>query len=85
LKFDISADVLNRTTKCPSDFYCLNSGSDPKCSESMTMCPVEVHIENSVLFVRAPHNLLCSYKIHFGTSYICTCPVRYEISKRYNK
>jgi hypothetical protein len=50
----------------------------------MPMCPVEIHIEGSVLFVTAPHSLLCPYKIHFGTNYICTCPVRYELSSRYN-
>jgi hypothetical protein len=54
------------------------------CSEDMPMCPVEIHIEKSVLFVKAPHNALCPYKMHFGTNYICTCPVRHEISKRYN-
>jgi hypothetical protein len=54
------------------------------CSEDMPMYPVEIHIEKSVFFVKAPHNALCPYKMHFATSYICTCPVRHEISKRYN-
>jgi hypothetical protein len=54
------------------------------CSEDMPMCLVEIHIEKSVLFVKAPHDTLCPYKMHFGTSYVCNCPVRYEISKRYN-
>lgn len=85
MKFDISQDVIKRTTKCPSNFYCLDDTESPMCAEDTPMCPVEIHIEKSVLFVKAPHTILCPYKVHFGTSYICTCPVRYEISKQYNK
>ena len=80
--FNISKESLQRTTKCPSNFLCLNNDKNPMYSKERPMCSVEVPLE-SMIFIKDMNNESI-YKEKYGTGYLCTCPVRFEIYNRYN-
>jgi hypothetical protein len=81
---EVSEDARRRTTKCSSDFFCLKSNGNPKCSEEMPLCSVDYYIDKTDLVVKFTSNTDCPYKSSFGQRYICTCPVRHEIFERYH-
>ena len=84
MKIEISEEVINKTTKCHSDFYCLNDAENPKCSDGLAMCPVEKNIADGMVFVDFNNDFSCNYSMSFATDKrICHCPVRYEIYTRY--
>ena len=84
VKFEISSDTIKRTTKCQSNFSCLNGEENPKCNNGLAMCSVEDHIAHEMVFVDFNNYYSCNYSIPFGEIHrICNCPVRYEIYKRY--
>jgi hypothetical protein len=75
----LSDDVLTQTTKCEMDFACLSNRTDH-------LCKVERLIgfgSKPVLFLRQGEEPYCHYNFGFGTSIICSCPVRLELYKRY--
>ncbi len=71
----IDNDIVQKTTKCRENFSCL-SGKTP-------LCKVECCIENKVLFIKCISNEPCDYRVSFGHSYVCVCPVRIELYNRY--
>jgi hypothetical protein len=62
---------LFATTKCGNDFSCLTGGKACICKVSKLMA-------GKVLFME-PATTPCEYRISFGTSSICNCPVRRKI------
>ncbi len=85
-KLEISEDIINRTTHCHSNFYCLNNEENPQCPVGLTMCKVERKIGEGMVFVKYNNSIACNYCLPFGKGdKICCCPVRYEIYERYNK
>jgi hypothetical protein len=72
----VDDNIQQKTTKCRKNFFCL-SGETPLCS-------VELCIENNIHFVKCISNEPCSYRVPFGYSYVCTCPVRKELYNNYN-
>ena len=84
-KLEISEDIIKLTTKCHSNFSCLNDKYNPKCPDGLDMCPVENHIDNRMVFVNFNNDYSCVYSMPFGLTHrICHCPVRNEIYKRYS-
>ncbi len=77
MKYKISTDVLNETTKCTGDFSCLNGMTD-------CICEVNTNINNRIIFINPCDNKSCKYMLSFGYKYICTCPTRMEIFSSYN-
>ena len=75
---EISEDIIKLTTKCMHDFSCLNSGKD-------CLCSVEEFPGNSILFVKgdSANKRSCGYCMHIGESFVCNCPIRNEIYRRY--
>ena len=85
MKIGISDEVIKRTTKCHSNFACLNDEEYPKCSDGLAVCEIENHIAQNLLFVNFENNCSCNYSTPFGAGkIICKCPVRYEIYQRYS-
>ena len=82
MAFKVSDEAIKGTTKCSWNFKCLEYNKSPKCAVNKPMCEVENTLEN-YLFVDWNHEK-CHYKLDFGDSFICLCPVRKEIYKRYN-
>ncbi|MCX9011739.1 MAG: hypothetical protein OIN66_11535 [Candidatus Methanoperedens sp.] len=72
----ISEDILKKTSRCKKNFSCLSG-------EISTLCKVEFCIEDKIHFIRCVTTMPCSYKIPFGYSYVCICPVRKELHNRY--
>jgi len=59
--------VLSMTKKCPNNHDCL---------KNKTICKVTDAINKEVFFIEnnQDHNY-CPYKMDFGFSQVCTCPV----------
>ena len=74
-KRDINDDTLQNTTKCGKGFACLSSGDG-------CLAEVESAVGGTLLFVECTDGS-CRYRIHFGHSYVCTCPTRVEIYAKY--
>ena len=72
----IPEDILKQTTRCKKNFYCLPNGEEH-------LCKVSSFIDNKVCVVECSNEISCTYKIPFGNSIICTCPLRAEIYRQY--
>ena len=81
MKFNISKEVLEETTKCPNDFSCLFSGQ----TENSVECKAQWAVSRNMLFVQSDKLLDCPYKIPFGDGQFCTCPTRFSIYKKYRQ
>jgi hypothetical protein len=46
------------------------------------MCEVIQCVNREVHFVCGTEGGICDYRINFGSSYICSCPVRKEIYRQ---
>ena len=77
MKFKISADILNETIKCRTNFSCLNGSTE-------CLCTVKEKVNNAILFVKPADNR-CNYCLPFGYSQICLCPARMELFKKYGR
>ncbi len=78
MKLIISDETLKKTDQCTSNFQCLTEPNYPRCT-------VDRLIEDNGVFIKNRGDISCPYLISFGYSFICNCPVRYEIFKQYNK
>ncbi|MEN8264056.1 MAG: hypothetical protein ABFR82_11390 [Nitrospirota bacterium] len=72
----IDEDVKTSTTKCDKDFKCL-------VDNTYTLCRVTQSIHDEVLFVECLEESYCNYKMSFGFSNICNCPIRKELYKKF--
>lgn len=77
MKFAVSEDVIKKATKCGSNFSCLSG-------EEVCLCEIEDFAGDKLHFIK-PGNATgeCNYRMGFGFSYLCNCPVRKEIYKQY--
>lgn len=75
-KLTINQNIIDQTHSCEFDKKCLENEDYPICS-------VENMIDNQVLFVFKPSLNGCNYVFNFGESYLCGCPIRKEIYRRY--
>ena len=77
-KMDIIIDeeTIEKTTNCDKNFNCLSN-------ELHVYCPVKRCVDGKVHFIKCLEGNSCTYMLRFGDSYMCTCPVRKEIFKRY--
>jgi len=72
----ISEEVLKKTTECKKNFSCL---SDKK----RDWCEAESSPGYDTLFVKVKRGNSCKYLIPYVDSFLCICPTRNEIYKRY--
>lgn len=78
MQLKVSEDVLKDTSNCKQGFSCLAGKGD-------CLCEVEDSSNGMVLFIKpACKSGFCYYRLSFGCSFICNCPVRKEIFNRYN-
>ena len=71
----IDEDISKTATKCKKNLSCL-SGND--------ICKVELCVDGKIHFIRCMNLEPCHYKIPFGYSFVCRCPVRKELFNRHN-
>lgn len=68
--------------KCPSGLSCLETG---KCVDRC-MCKIERAVGGNILFIKDDgFTFSCPYKVAFGFSHFCSCPVRSLIFKHENR
>jgi hypothetical protein len=71
----IDEDTLDRTKFCEKRFSCLSG-------EKKYLCEVKFCNICNTLFIN-PNDRDCNYYIPYGNSFLCFCPTRNEIYKRY--
>jgi len=77
MKFDIDQEVLDQADQCTKNHRC--------CSENPEdLCEAEVQFIGEQRFV-CKNQGICSYKLSFGSSFFCMCPVRRAIYDQYGK
>jgi hypothetical protein len=76
MPFKINEKTKEQTTKCPHSFKCLED-------EKSDMCSVEWCLKGNGCFLKKVKPQSCPYRIRFGNSHLCNCPVRREIYRRY--
>ena len=76
MSIEIDEAAIQEATKCHKGLSCLHS-------EKSQLCEVDVCIQENVLFVNCLNKEPCNYRMRFGISYICNCPVRKEIYTTY--
>jgi hypothetical protein len=77
MRFTVSEGILAETTKCEMDFVCLSGKIDH-------LCKIERAIgSNPILLLLQGETPICHYNCMFGSRFICACPTRREIYKRY--
>jgi len=77
MRFAINENIVKKAEKCRSNFSCLSGEND-------CLCEVEDHAGENIHFITprtGAHK--CNYKMGFGFSYICKCPVRKEVYNLY--
>jgi hypothetical protein len=78
MKFKIDKMVIKKT-KCPYKFKCLNG---KPCSGCATV--LGAHGEEQIFVKPSRKNFQdCSYTIPYGSCYLCRCPTRVEIFRKY--
>jgi hypothetical protein len=76
MEIEIDKNTLKQTLHCESDFKCLKN--DLTC-----LCKVENCFNGEIHYIKCADNFYCNYKMLFGSSTVCTCPVRREIYNKY--
>jgi len=75
---EIDKKIVAETSKCEKNFDCLNNNEH-------VYCHVESCVNKGVHFISCQEKSTCSYKMTFGFSFICTCPIRKEIFNKYGQ
>ena len=76
MNLKIDDHTLQRTTECNKDLACLNDDEHP-------ICKVKFYVGKEFSLIKCLHTEYCFYQTSFGYSFVCKCPVRNEIYKRY--
>ena len=72
MAFEVDADIINQTTKCPHGFKCLKDGAKQ-------VCKAEEYVKGNGLFIHRKRQDACPYLMTFGYGYMCHCPTRVEL------
>ena len=84
MQINISEEIKNQTKECPSDFHCLADNEGPMCDVDLPMCSSEYIFEGNGLFIKPLSDHECTYQMPFRSGFLCHCPTRREIFKKYN-
>jgi hypothetical protein len=77
-RFKIGIKIAAAATRCQHSLACLQGGA--------SLCPVEKEVGDQSIFVTCLKEGRCPYQHRFGNScYLCTCPVRQDIYRKYRQ
>jgi hypothetical protein len=76
VKIEVSADVMERATRCQRQFSCLSGAVE-------SLCVVEYVVAGELYCLKRTSWRGCNYERRFGDTFLCICPVRQEIYDRY--
>jgi hypothetical protein len=71
----VSNKAKQAGTECPRDFSCLQDSGD--------LCKISCCVDGALHFITCGREGNCPYKRPAWGRFLCTCPVRKEIYKRY--
>ena len=74
---DIPEDIIKSASRCTKSLMCLSNDKSVYCS-------VQERIGDSDDSLECNHDGMCSYKEYSGEVYICGCPLRKAIYRKYN-
>jgi len=78
MRYQIDSDTLNKTTKCKNGFSCLQDKKDCLCEIKKGF-----KIDGSIMIINPLNNNHCDYMKPLGESWICNCPTREAIYRKY--
>lgn len=81
MKHEIEDNIVRLTDKCQRNHVCLTGEGGLYCKVAVLMRGRDEEIP----LLDCPEEIECPYCQSFGESYICNCPVRKEVFKRYGK
>jgi hypothetical protein len=79
--FEIDKSIINETQKCRQDFSCLAGSKECLCEVEDSFSNKN---KNKINFIKLSCEGICDYRMSFGYSNICNCPVRKEIYRLYH-
>jgi hypothetical protein len=77
MKLEIDQEILDLSDRCTKDRRCLSGRPED-------LCEAEMKLFGDQHFI-CKNRDICSYKLPFGSSFFCTCPVRRAIYDQYGK
>ncbi|MBU3968326.1 MAG: hypothetical protein KKG76_13320 [Euryarchaeota archaeon] len=72
----VDDDIIKTANRCKKNFSCLSS-------DETDLCKVEMNVGEKIHFIKCKNKNTCNYRIPFGYSFVCTCPVRKELYNKY--
>ena len=75
--FNVDDSIIRKTTECEKNLSCMSEKREE-------LCKITRKVEDKVYFVKCQEAESCSYRLSFGDSFICNCPVRKAIYNKYN-
>ena len=81
MTYEIDESIAKRAFLCPRDQVCLTGKGGLYCRVEVLMRGTD----EEVPLVDCLKEVKCPYLKSFGSTFICGCPVRREIFKRYGK
>lgn len=67
-----------RKNKCPFDFKCYKKGFEE-------LSGVKLDLKGNIVECLDEDAKKCCHSLRFGSGFLCTCPLRRYIAKRFNK
>lgn len=78
MRVEVPESIRRKVTQCPHEFGCLASGH---CG-SRTICAIEYSYGDSVMLLATNEQIDCPYRVAFGHSQLCVCPIREYLHTR---
>jgi len=75
---EVSQEALQEAEECPRGHACLTDGD-----EKRPLCGVIRLLSERVAVVEMDATRDCPYETRFANAWMCICPVRCELHKRY--
>jgi hypothetical protein len=74
--FKVDDSIIKKTIQCEKNYSCLSEDREE-------LCKVTHIVEDEVYFIECRDIESCSNRLPFGYVFMCTCPVRKAIYKKY--
>jgi len=75
MSFIVPENVLLASLKCTDNYSCL----EPHRNGDKPICTVDYAFGENLMFIEALNPEHCPYRISFGQTHICSCPLHYFI------
>lgn len=79
-EFQIDGKLVERADRCQRGNPCLGGGEGLHCQVRFSVQKDDDHY----IFIECREDDGCSYRLTFGQTHVCTCPVRAEIYRKYS-